>query len=75
LAWANRETLQETLEIGQMVYFSRSRNARWHKGDTSGDFLNLVGLYQDCDADAVLALVNPVGAACHNGTKSCFEES
>jgi len=75
MAWSNAETLAESIELNQMVYFSRSRGARWHKGDTSGNYQNIVGLYQDCDGDTVLALVNPVGPACHNNTTSCFEEA
>jgi phosphoribosyl-AMP cyclohydrolase len=74
LGWASRETLQETLEIGKMVYFSRSRNQRWLKGETSGSFQEVVSLSQDCDGDAVLALVHTHGPACHNGTETCFEE-
>lgn len=74
LAYANRGTLAETVEIEQMVYFSRSRNERWHKGETSGNFQKVVGLFLDCDGDTVLALVETVGPACHNGTSSCFEE-
>ena len=74
LAYANRETLAETLEIGKMVYFSRSRNQRWLKGETSGNYQEVVSLSLDCDGDTVLALVNSVGPACHNGTTTCFEE-
>jgi phosphoribosyl-AMP cyclohydrolase len=74
LAYATRETLEETLKLGKMVYFSRSRNQRWLKGDTSGNFQEVVSLSMDCDGDTVLALVKSVGPACHNGTTSCFEE-
>lgn len=74
LAYATRETLVETMELGKMVYFSRSRNERWLKGDTSGHFQEVVGLSLDCDGDTVLALVRSVGPACHNGTQTCFEE-
>lgn len=73
LGYANRETLSESLEIGKLVFFSRSRNQRWLKGETSGNFLNLIELRLDCDQDAVLALVQPVGPTCHTGSKSCFE--
>lgn len=75
LGWANRETLAETLELGKLVYFSRSRNQRWLKGETSGNFQEVVSLSQDCDGDTVLALVHSEGPACHNGTPSCFEEA
>lgn len=74
LAYANRETLLESLEIGKMVYFSRSRNQRWLKGETSGNFQDVVSLSLDCDGDTVLALVHTSGPACHNGTSTCFEE-
>ena len=74
LAYANRETLIESLEIGKMVYFSRSKNERWLKGETSGNFQELVSLSLDCDGDTVLALVHTTGPACHNGTSTCFEE-
>lgn len=75
LGWATKQTLQETIELGKMVYFSRSRNQRWLKGETSGNFLEVVSLSQDCDGDAVLALVHTHGPACHNGTSTCFEEA
>lgn len=74
LAYANRETLTETQEIGKMVYFSRSRNQRWLKGEISGNYQEVVSLSLDCDGDTVLALVTSVGPACHNGTTTCFEE-
>lgn len=73
LGYANRETLSESLEIGKLVFFSRSRNQRWLKGEASGNFLNLIELRLDCDQDAVLALVQPMGPTCHTGSKSCFE--
>jgi phosphoribosyl-AMP cyclohydrolase len=75
LGWANRETLSETVELGKLVYFSRSRNQRWLKGETSGNIQEVVSLSQDCDGDTVLALVHSHGPACHNGTTTCFEEA
>jgi phosphoribosyl-ATP pyrophosphohydrolase/phosphoribosyl-AMP cyclohydrolase len=75
LAYANRQTLEESNERNQLVFFSRSRQQRWLKGETSGNFLDIVNLYQDCDSDTVLAFVVPRGAACHNGTTSCFQEN
>ncbi len=75
LAYASRETLVETIETGKMVYFSRSRNQRWLKGETSGNFQEVVELSLDCDGDTVLAQVKTLGPACHNGTKTCFEEN
>lgn len=74
LAYANQATLQESLSLGKMVFFSRSRQERWLKGETSGNYLEIVELFQDCDSDTVLAMVSPQGPACHNGTATCFEE-
>ena len=75
LAYTNEECLKETQSLGEMVYFSRSRNQRWHKGETSGNIQTVVSLDLDCDGDTILAMVNPAGPACHNGTTSCFEEA
>mgnify|MGYP002654544886 CR=1 FL=1 len=75
LGWATRDTLLESIEIGKMVYFSRSRNQRWLKGETSGNFQEIISLSQDCDGDTVLAMVHSHGPACHNGTPTCFEEA
>lgn len=75
LGYANNETLRESLEIGKMVFFSRSRGARWLKGETSGNFLHLVSFALDCDADSILAIVRPHGPACHTGKISCFRSS
>ena len=72
MAWANAEALEETLATGRVVYFSRSRNALWRKGETSGQVQHLVDLRLDCDGDAVLALVTQEGVACHTGRRSCF---
>jgi len=74
LGYSNRSCLEESFSIGRLVFYSRSREQRWLKGETSGNFLNLIGLYSDCDSDAVLALVEPVGPTCHTGSTSCFEE-
>lgn len=73
LAWMNRETLDETLRTGRMVYWSRSRGERWAKGDTSGDIQTVVSAAYDCDADALLFRVVQEGAgACHTGQRTCF---
>lgn len=73
LAWMNAETLRETLETGRMVYWSRSRQERWAKGDTSGDIQRVVSAAFDCDADALLFQVEQAGkGACHTGAVSCF---
>ena len=75
LAYANKDSLLETLETGRMVYFSRSRNERWLKGETSGNYQEVDSLSLDCDGDTVLAMVRTSGPACHNGTSTCFEEA
>ncbi|GIU97725.1 MAG: hypothetical protein KatS3mg013_1528 [Actinomycetota bacterium] len=72
LAWANRESLERTLEEGRMVYWSRSRGELWRKGDTSGHVQHWEELWVDCDADVVLARVHQAGSACHTGERSCF---
>lgn len=71
-AWMNREALAKTLETHQMVYFSRSRNALWRKGETSGHTQKLLKLWLDCDADTLLAEIEQTGVACHTGEMSCF---
>ena len=75
LGYMNQATLQETLEGGRAVFFSRSRGGRWLKGETSGHFLNVVQVSADCDSDALLVLAHPVGPTCHKGTASCFDEA
>ncbi|ATR20028.1 Phosphoribosyl-AMP cyclohydrolase [Roseomonas mucosa] len=72
LAWMNREAVAETLRTGRVTYYSRSRQGLWRKGDTSGQVQHLRELRLDCDGDAVLALVDQVGVACHTGRRSCF---
>jgi phosphoribosyl-AMP cyclohydrolase len=72
LAWMNRESLRETLATGRAVYYSRSRQELWRKGDTSGHTQRVIDLRLDCDGDAVLLLVDQAGAACHTGQRSCF---
>jgi phosphoribosyl-AMP cyclohydrolase / phosphoribosyl-ATP pyrophosphohydrolase len=72
LAYANREALTRTLSERVMVYYSRSREALWRKGDTSGNVQHLASLHGDCDGDAVIARVVPAGPACHTGASNCF---
>jgi phosphoribosyl-AMP cyclohydrolase / phosphoribosyl-ATP pyrophosphohydrolase len=72
LAYANEEALARTRETGELHLFSRSRNELWHKGATSGHTQKVRALRLDCDGDAVLALVEPVGPACHTGERTCF---
>jgi phosphoribosyl-AMP cyclohydrolase len=72
LAWMNRAAVEETLATGRACYFSRSRNALWRKGETSGQVQRLVDIRLDCDGDALLLLVDQTGVACHTGRRSCF---
>ena len=72
LAWMSAESLAETLRTGQVTYWSRSRQALWRKGETSGHVQRLVELRVDCDGDALLLRVEQTGPACHTGRRSCF---
>ncbi len=72
LAWMNREAVAESLATGGVCYYSRSRERLWRKGETSGQVQRLVELRLDCDGDALLALVDQTGVACHTGRRSCF---
>jgi phosphoribosyl-AMP cyclohydrolase / phosphoribosyl-ATP pyrophosphohydrolase len=72
LAYMNREALDRTLASGEVHFWSRSRDELWRKGETSGNVQRLRSLRYDCDADALLALVEPAGPACHTGERTCF---
>jgi len=72
LAYMNQEALARTLATRQTWFWSRSRNALWHKGETSGNFQDVAGIRYDCDADALLVSVRQEGNACHTGAHSCF---
>jgi phosphoribosyl-ATP pyrophosphohydrolase/phosphoribosyl-AMP cyclohydrolase len=72
LAYANAEAMQRTRETGELHLYSRSRGELWHKGATSGNVQRVRALRMDCDGDAVLALVEPAGPACHTGERTCF---
>jgi phosphoribosyl-AMP cyclohydrolase / phosphoribosyl-ATP pyrophosphohydrolase len=72
LAYMNAEALARTRESGEMHFWSRSRGELWRKGETSGNTMALRALRYDCDADALLALVEPAGPACHTGERTCF---
>ncbi|NNU80775.1 phosphoribosyl-AMP cyclohydrolase [Halovulum dunhuangense] len=72
MAWMNRESLAETLGSGQVTYWSRSRQALWRKGETSGHVQRLVRLSVDCDRDCILMQVDQTGPACHTNRRSCF---
>ena len=72
VAYMNHESLTRTIESGQAWFYSRSRQELWHKGATSGHFLNIVEIRPDCDGDVILLKVNPDGPACHTGSETCF---
>jgi phosphoribosyl-AMP cyclohydrolase / phosphoribosyl-ATP pyrophosphohydrolase len=73
LAWMDTEALSATLESGVVHFHSRSRDRLWRKGETSGHELRLIDLALDCDSDALLLQVDPIGPTCHRGTGSCFD--
>jgi len=75
MAYMNVESLRQTLTLRQAVFWSRSRQTLWRKGETSGHVMRVVEIRIDCDADTLLILVEPAGAACHTGQKSCFFRS
>jgi phosphoribosyl-ATP pyrophosphohydrolase/phosphoribosyl-AMP cyclohydrolase len=72
LAYMNAESLARTLETGETWFWSRSRNAIWHKGETSGHTQRVISISIDCDGDTLLVRVEPHGPACHTGERSCF---
>jgi phosphoribosyl-ATP pyrophosphohydrolase/phosphoribosyl-AMP cyclohydrolase len=72
LAYGNEESLRLTVETGELHFYSRSREEIWRKGETSGNVLKLRELRYDCDGDAIVALVEPTGPACHTGERTCF---
>lgn len=73
MAWMNAESLKQSLEIGETVFYSRSRQELWHKGESSGNTQKILKVELDCDADVLLITVDETGPACHNGTESCFD--
>ncbi len=75
LAWMNAESLTRTLDLGETVFWSRSRQAFWHKGATSGNTQRVTAIHVDCDGDTLLIEVEPAGPACHTGAVSCFYRS
>jgi len=74
VAYMDREALARTVETGEAHFWSRSRQARWKKGETSGSLLHVESIQADCDGDALLLNVRPTGPACHTGHRSCFAE-
>jgi phosphoribosyl-ATP pyrophosphohydrolase/phosphoribosyl-AMP cyclohydrolase len=75
VAWANAEALERTAETGLAHFWSRSRQALWRKGETSGNGLRVVEARADCDRDTLLLVVDPEGPACHTGARTCFGET
>lgn len=72
MAYMSVESLALTLEVGEAVFWSRSRREIWHKGATSGNIQQVVDVLVDCDADTLIILVQPAGPACHTGERTCF---
>ena len=75
LGYMNREALDKTLSEKRITFFSRSKQRLWTKGETSGNYMSLVDVKQDCDHDTLLCKVNPAGPACHTGADTCFDEA
>ena len=75
LGFMNEEAYHKTVETGKVTFWSRTRNCLWTKGETSGNFLNLVSIQNDCDNDTLLVKVNPIGPTCHTGTDTCWGET
>lgn len=75
LGYMNEEALAKTQESGRVTFFSRSKNRLWTKGETSGNFLEVVSMQEDCDGDAILIKARPLGPVCHTGADTCFDES
>ncbi len=74
LGFMNEEAFQKTMETGKVTFYSRTKNRLWTKGETSGNFLNVVSIKEDCDQDTLLIKVHPVGPVCHTGTDTCWGE-
>ena len=75
VAWVNLDAVKETLRRSRAVFWSRSRQRLWEKGETSGNTLSIVSVHADCDRDTLLLLVHPKGPACHTGTATCFGDA
>jgi len=75
LGYMNREALDATINTGKITFFSRSKNRLWVEGETSGNFLNLVSIAEDCDSDTLLVRAIPEGAVCHTGARTCFGDN
>ena len=75
LGFMNQEAYEKTIETGKVTFWIRTRNTLWTKGETSGNYLNLVSIQNDCDNDTLLVKVNPIGPTCHTGTDTCWGEN
>lgn len=75
LGYMNRDAYDKTVETGKVTFFSRTKNRLWTKGETSGNFLNVVSIKNDCDNDSLLIQVRPDGPVCHTGTDTCWGET
>ena len=75
LGYMNEAALAQTEASGRVTFFSRSKNRLWTKGETSGNFLELVSIQEDCDGDAILVKAKPLGPVCHTGADTCFDEA
>ena len=75
LGYMNREAYDKTVETGKVTFFSRTKNRLWTKGETSGNFLNVISIKNDCDNDSLLIQVRPDGPVCHTGTDTCWGET
>lgn len=75
LGFMNKEAYYKTIETGKVTFWSRTRNCLWTKGETSGNYLNLVSIQNDCDNDTLLVKVDPIGPTCHTGTDTCWGET
>lgn len=73
MGYMNREAFEKTCSEGRVCFYSRTRQALWTKGETSGNFLNVIKMYKDCDSDTLLIRAIPDGPTCHRGTLSCFD--
>lgn len=73
VAYMNKEAYEKSIETGKATFYSRSRGALWTKGETSGNYIEVVAMYPDCDNDTLLLMGRPSGPACHRGTVSCFD--
>lgn len=74
LGYMNEEAFEKSQQEGKVTFFSRTKNRLWTKGEESGNFLNIKSIQLDCDQDALLIQVDPIGPTCHNGTKTCWSE-